>query len=93
MRLQLARDVQELASKEKSIGGRDMKPAQPGEDISLVVEALDRANGSRLWKYSIPVTGEFPEFNEKHDLATATPVTDGKPSMPCSATDSLSHST
>jgi outer membrane protein assembly factor BamB len=78
MRPQLARDDQELASKENPIGGRDMKPAQPGVEISLVVEAFNRANGGRLWKYSIPATGEFPQLNEKHNLATPTPVTDGK---------------
>jgi outer membrane protein assembly factor BamB len=78
MRPQLAREDQELASKENPIGGRDMKPAQPGEEITLVVEAFNRASGSRLWKYGMPATGEFPELNEKHNLATPTPVTDGK---------------
>jgi outer membrane protein assembly factor BamB len=78
MRPQLAREDQELASKENPIGGRDLKPAQPGVEISLVVEAFNRADGSRLWKYSILATGEFPDLNEKHNLATPTPVTDGK---------------
>ena len=78
MKPQLARDDQDLASKENPIGGRNMKEASPGEEAMLIVEALSRSDGKRLWKYSIPATGEFPELNEKHNLATPTPVTDGK---------------
>ena len=77
MKPQLARDDQDLASKENPIGGRNMKSAAQGEEVSLVVEAFNRADGKRLWKYSAIATGEFPEFNEKHNLATPTPVTDG----------------
>jgi outer membrane protein assembly factor BamB len=77
MKPQLARDEQELAGKENPIGGRSMKSASAGNEVSLVVEAFCRADGKRLWKYSIPATGEFPELNEKHNLATPTPVTDG----------------
>jgi len=78
MKPQLARDDQDLAGKENPIGGRNMKAALPGEEVNLVVEAFSRSDGSRLWKYSISATGEFPELNEKHNLATPTPVTDGK---------------
>jgi outer membrane protein assembly factor BamB len=78
MKPQLARDDQDLAGKENPIGGRSMKTAIPGDQVSLIVEAFSCSAGSRLWKYSIPATGEFPELNEKHNLATPTPVTDGK---------------
>jgi outer membrane protein assembly factor BamB len=74
---QLARDEEDLASKENPIGGRSMKSAGAGDEVSLVVEAFNRADGKRLWKYSVPATGDFPELNEKHNLATPTPVTDG----------------
>lgn len=75
---QLARDDQDLASKENPIGGRNMQSAPSGGEVSLIVEAFGLSDGSRLWKYSIPATGEFPQLNEKHNLATPTPVTDGK---------------
>jgi outer membrane protein assembly factor BamB len=78
MKPQLARDDQDLASKENPIGGRNTKAARPDEEVTLIVEAFSRSDGSRLWKYSIPATGEFPELSEKHNLATPTPVTDGK---------------
>jgi outer membrane protein assembly factor BamB len=78
MKPQLARDDQDLASRENPIGGRSMKSTRPGEEVDLIVEAFSRSDGSRLWKYSIPATGELPELNEKHNLATPTPVTDGK---------------
>lgn len=78
MKPQLARDDQDLASKENPIGGRNMEAAAAGGEVSLIVEAFSRSDGSRLWKYSTQATGEFPELNEKHNLATPTPVTDGK---------------
>jgi outer membrane protein assembly factor BamB len=78
MKPQLARDDQDLASKEAPIGGRNMKSAPAGDEVSLIVEAFSRSDGSRLWKYSVAATGEFPQLNEKHNLATPTPVTDGK---------------
>jgi len=74
----LARDDKDLADRENPIGGRNMQAARPGDEVLLVVEAFSRAGGRRLWKYSTPATGELPEFNEKHNLATPTPVTDGK---------------
>ncbi len=78
MQPQLARDDQELASQENPIGGRS-KQANEGEDeIFLIVEAFGRSNGSRLWEYRAEATGEFPQLHEKHNLATPTPVTDGK---------------
>ena len=55
-----------------------MEAAAAGGEVSLIVEAFSRSDGSRLWKYSTQATGEFPELNEKHNLATPTPVTDGK---------------
>jgi outer membrane protein assembly factor BamB len=78
MRPQLARDDQDLASKENPIGGRNLKASVPGDEVALVVEAFGRTDGKRLWKYSMPSTGDFPELNEKHNLATPTPIADGK---------------
>ena len=54
MRPQLARDDQDLASRENPIGGRNTKAAGPGEEVALIVEAFSRSDGSRLWKYSMP---------------------------------------
>jgi len=76
---QLARDDQALAVKEEPIGGNDTQSAdgKPG-DVRLIVEAFRISDGSRLWIFSAPASGEFPELHEKHNLATPTPVTDGE---------------
>jgi outer membrane protein assembly factor BamB len=74
----LARDDQELSRQESPIGGRRPKTAGSSGVVSLVVEAFRKSDGARLWKYSTPATGDFPDLHEKHNLATPTPTTDGK---------------
>jgi outer membrane protein assembly factor BamB len=78
MQPQLARDDQSLASQENPIGGRSMQKNDSGGEVILIVEAFNRSDGHPLWKYSTPAKGEFPQLHEKHNLATPTPVTDGK---------------
>jgi outer membrane protein assembly factor BamB len=74
---QLARDDQDLASKENPIGGRRKETSQANKEVFLIVEAFRLSDGSRLWEYRTRATGEFPQLHEKHNLATPTPVTDG----------------
>ncbi len=70
----LARDDRALAAQENAIGS-----VRSGDGkVYLVVEAFDRAGGKRLWEYRIAASGHRPELHEKHNLATPTPVTDGK---------------
>ena len=70
----LARSEQALAERENAIG---TSPA-PGGKLLLVVEAFRVADGKRLWEFRTPAAGERPENHEKHNLATPTPVTDGR---------------
>jgi outer membrane protein assembly factor BamB len=74
----LARDDQDLAGHENPIGGRRNRPDDSKGAVTLVVEAFQKSDGVRLWKYSVRATGEFPQLHEKHNLATPTPATDGK---------------
>jgi outer membrane protein assembly factor BamB len=74
----LARDDNELANKENPMGGRSIATEGPAGEVSLIVEAFRISDGKRLWKYNARATGEFPRLHEKHNLATPTPVTDGK---------------
>jgi hypothetical protein len=74
----LARDDQALAAREHAIGGARMPEGASGGELLLVVEAFRASDGSRLWEYRMPATGERPELHEKHNLATPTPVTDGE---------------
>jgi outer membrane protein assembly factor BamB len=78
MQPQLARDDQSLASRENPIGGRSMKSGDSSGEVMLIVEAFRRTDGKGLWKHSMKATGTFPQLHEKHNLATPTPVTDGK---------------
>lgn len=74
----LARDDNELANRENPIGGRRMEPGDSKGEVFLIIEAFRKSDGRRLWQYSAPATGKFPSLHEKHNLATPTPVTDGK---------------
>ena len=75
---QLARDDGDLAKREAPIGGR-RGGANAGEsDVWLVVEAFGRADGRRRWMWRERATGPIPAVHEKHNLATPTPVTDGR---------------
>ena len=47
-------------------------------DVAFVVEAFDRASGKRLWIHETAPEGELPPVHDKHNLASASPVTDGE---------------
>jgi outer membrane protein assembly factor BamB len=70
----LARDDRTLAERENAIGRSESADGK----VYLAVEAFQRSDGKRLWEYKTAVTGERPESHEKHNLATPTPVSDGK---------------
>ena len=70
----LAREDQALSSRENAI-----RPAKSADGkLYLHVEAFRRSDGKRLWEYGTAATGERPSVHEKHNLATPTPVSDGK---------------
>jgi outer membrane protein assembly factor BamB len=46
--------------------------------VSFRVEAFHRTDGRRLWEYRFDAAGELPEVHSKHNLASPSPVTDGK---------------
>jgi outer membrane protein assembly factor BamB len=75
---QLARDDGELAKREAPIGGSRVD-ANPGDgDVWLAVEAFGRSDGKRRWMWRAKATEPIPSVHEKHNLATPTPVTDGR---------------
>jgi hypothetical protein len=53
-------------------------PRKPRTAVAFVVEAFDRATGRRVWAHETPAEGELPPVHDKHNLATASPVTDGE---------------
>jgi len=74
----LARDDEDLSRHENPIGGRQSKAKDSKGEVTLVVEAFRKSDGVRLWKFGAKATGDFPQLHEKHNLATPTPVADGK---------------
>ena len=46
--------------------------------VAFVVEAFDRASGKRAWIHETPAEGDLPPVHDKHNLASASPVTDGE---------------
>ncbi|MPZ17609.1 MAG: PQQ-binding-like beta-propeller repeat protein [Luteitalea sp.] len=46
--------------------------------VLFLVEAFRRGDGGLLWTFELPAEGELPGVHEKHNLASASPVTDGE---------------
>jgi outer membrane protein assembly factor BamB len=47
-------------------------------DVAFIVEAFDRASGKRVWIHETKPEGDLPPVHDKHNLASASPVTDGE---------------
>jgi outer membrane protein assembly factor BamB len=56
------------------VAGSDADPAK----TAFVVEAFNRVDGKRVWERRIEATGTLTPVHDKHNLATPSPVTDGK---------------
>jgi outer membrane protein assembly factor BamB len=64
------------AAGERPIGtGR---ATEQGDRTLFVIEAFTRADGRRLWERRIDAEGPLPGVHDKHNLASPSPVTDGK---------------
>lgn len=74
----LARDDAALTERERPLGGQRASPSGTAGAIQFVVECFSRMDGRRLWQYRFAAEGPFPELHEQHNLATPTPVTDGR---------------
>src|SRR5688500_3393479 len=47
-------------------------------EVGFIVEAFDRSSGTRLWIHETAAEGELPPVHDKHNLSSASPVTDGE---------------
>jgi len=47
-------------------------------EVAFLLEAFDRASGKRLWTHEMLAEGDLPPVHDKHNLASASPVTDGE---------------
>lgn len=69
----LAQGVDPAAAGESTLARRTRRNA-----VAFIVEAFDRASGKRAWMYETPAEGELPPVHDKHNLSSASPVTDGE---------------
>lgn len=52
--------------------------AAPDDRTYFVVEAFNRADGTRAWEYRVEAAGPLAGVHDKHNLASPSPVTDGQ---------------
>ena len=60
---------------ERALGGG---AAPIAGKVSFLVTALNRVDGRKLWEYELPAEGQLAEVHDKHNLASSSPVTDGR---------------
>lgn len=64
------------AAGERALGGG--RSGDPADKTIFVVQAFNRADGRPLWEHRIEADGPLAPVHEKHNLASPSPVTDGK---------------
>ena len=63
---------------EQALGGTRQDASTAETKTMFLVEAFDRVDGRRAWQHRLEATGEFPGVHDKHNMATPSPVTDGR---------------
>ena len=76
----LVQGTNAAAAGEQALGAaRDASGEAAAEDRTFfLVEAFNRGDGRRLWQQRVEATGDFPGVHDKHNMATPSPVTDGR---------------
>jgi outer membrane protein assembly factor BamB len=59
-------------------GERALNAAQSDGKTYFVVQAFGRADGRLLWEHRMEATGELPGVHDKHNMASSSPVSDGR---------------
>ena len=72
----LAQGATATVAGERALGASKSAPA--GDRTFFVVEAFNRADGRRLWEHRVEAEGPLPGVHDKHNLASPSPVTDGR---------------
>jgi hypothetical protein len=63
---------------DRSDAERSLSGAARGTGVRFVIEALAAGDGRRLWTHEVAAEGALPPVHDKHNLASASPVTDGQ---------------
>jgi outer membrane protein assembly factor BamB len=67
-----------LARGEEAKAERPLSGAGDPARVAFLVEAFRRGDGSRVWQHRVEAEGGLPEVHQKHNLASPSPVTDGR---------------
>jgi outer membrane protein assembly factor BamB len=57
---------------------RSLSAGAGARGVRFLIEALNRQSGERAWTFELPADGTLPPVHDKHNLASASPVTDGE---------------
>ena len=60
---------------ERALGGA---AAPATGKVVFLVTALSRVDGRKLWEHEGPAEGQLAEVHDKHNLASSSPITDGR---------------
>jgi outer membrane protein assembly factor BamB len=66
-----------VESGERALGAGS-KDAPAGGKVVFLVTALNRIDGRKLWEYELPAEGTLADVHDKHNLASSSPLTDGR---------------
>ena len=59
-------------------GERALTAAGGDSKTFFVVQAFGRADGKLLWEHRMEASGELPGVHDKHNMASSSPVSDGR---------------
>ena len=68
----------DASAAERSLGDPAGGKTAARSDVRFLIEALNRENGGKLWTHELAADGVMPAVHDKHNLASASPVTDGE---------------
>ena len=63
---------------DRSDAERSLPAPIRGDGVRFVVEALSAVDGRRVWTHELVAEGDLPPVHDKHNLSSASPVTDGQ---------------
>jgi outer membrane protein assembly factor BamB len=66
------------AAGERALGGGASNISEGSQSATFLVTAFARTTGEQVWEYQFPSEGLLPPVHEKHNLASSSPVTDGR---------------
>ena len=72
----LVQGADAAAQGERPLGAAPGSSGDPAR-TTFLVEAFNRADGTRVWERRIDAAGDLTPVHDKHNLASSSPVTDG----------------